>query len=155
MPFNPLKSNQILVHGVSGDMSPVRFLTANVLVLGLGWQAGLSSADSPLASASPAPRQSDAASLRAPAQTISIEPIDNAHVRLRLEGREKWIVDSAGFTLVPTLDGPPGGSVRVIAKPGNNTVFALGASQRAEAFELAISPISGVVHFEMNHSRRK
>jgi hypothetical protein len=79
--------------------------------------------------------QPRAASLFAPAQTIRIQPVDSTHVRLRLEGRENWIVDSAGFSIVPDVD-----FVRVVATPGRNAVTAAGRSRVAQTFELSIAP---------------
>jgi hypothetical protein len=83
----------------------------------------------------------------APPQIIRIEPVDAAHVRLHLEGRENWDIESAAFTLVPTLEGPPGGAIRVVAAQGDNKVSVPGAATRAQTFELSVSP-SGLLHFK-------
>ena len=78
--------------------------------------------------------------------TIRIEPVDAAHVRLHLAGRENWIVDSTGFSLVPDVD-----FVRVVAAPGRNAVAAAGAARMAETFELSITP-SGSLRFQSTNS---
>jgi hypothetical protein len=82
-------------------------------------------------------------------QTIRIEPVDTTHVRLRLVGRDNWIVESARFSLVPDVD-----FVRVVAAPGRHAVTAHGASRIAETFELSIAP-SGSLRFQSVNSPRR
>jgi hypothetical protein len=74
-----------------------------------------------------------------PSQTIVIEPIDSTHVRLRLEGRENWTVDSGAFTIQPGTD-----SVIVIAQE----VSKVNANSVAGTFALKIGP-SDRLGFEM------
>ena len=125
-------------------MKGTHLVLAVVVALALGWQVGVGSAS----------RQKTQASLSAPSQVIRIEPVDAGRVRLHLEGRERWDIESAAFTLLPTFDGPPGGAIRIVAAQGTNRVTVLGASQVAETFELWISP-SGTLHFESGSSSRK
>ena len=77
-------------------------------------------------------------------QTIVIEPIDGTQVRLRLEGRENWIVESGSFTIQTDSD-----SVNLVAQRGNNRIN----SQRvAETFELQIAP-AGNLGFAITNSK--
>ena len=125
-------------------MKPTHLILAIAVAVALGRQAGVSSAS----------RQNTQTPLSAPAQIIRIVPVDAAHVRLHLEGRENWDIESATFTLLPTFDGPPGGAIRIVAAQGNNRVSVPGASRVAETFELWIPP-SGALHFESGSSSRK
>lgn len=120
-------------------MKRTRCVVASVLVIGLGWQ-------SKAAFVSAAAPQSDPASLFGPAQTIRIQPVDSTHVRLRLEGRENWIVDSAGFS-VPRSPSPD--FVPVVAAPGRKTITTYGVSTAHEHFELSIGR-SGSLGFRLS-----
>jgi len=79
-------------------------------------------------------------------QTIVIEPIDETHVRLRLEGRENWIVETAGFTIQTDSD-----SVNLVAQRGNNRISTRNVSI-AETFELSIAP-AGNLGFQITNSK--
>jgi hypothetical protein len=79
-------------------------------------------------------------------QTIVIEPIDATHVRLRLEGRETWIVESPAFTIQTNAD-----SVKLLAQRGNNRV-TLPVTKReslVETWELEIAPPTGRIGFSV------
>jgi hypothetical protein len=80
-----------------------------------------------------------------PPQTIIIEPIDATHVRLRLQGRENWTVESGAFTIQPTSD-----SVSLIAHQGGNRVN----DRTVETFTLTIGP-AGRLGFEMSDARQQ
>ena len=114
-------------------------VVASVLVIGLGWQPGA-------AFVSAATPQNDTASLAGPTQTIRIQPVDSTHVRLRLEGHEHWIVDSAGFSF-PRSPSPD--FVPVVATPGRNTITTPGVSAAHEHFELSIGR-SGSLAFRLS-----
>jgi hypothetical protein len=121
-------------------MKRTHSVVASVLVIGLGsWQ-------SRAAFVGAATQQRDPASLFGPAQTIRIQPLDSTHVRLRLEGRENWIVDSAGFS-VPRSPSPD--FVSVVAAPGRNTITTDGVSATQERFELSIGR-SGSLGFHLS-----
>jgi len=125
-------------------MKTARYVIALFLAIGIGWFCGLNSTG--LRAVSLATQRGPASRLASP-QTIRMEPVDATHIRLRLEGRENWIVESAGFSLLPTFDGPTGGSVRIVATAGKNRVTVPGATNVNESFELWIAP-SGSLHFE-------
>ena len=78
-------------------------------------------------------------------QTIVIEPIDQTHVRLRLEVRDNWIVESAGFTIQTDSD-----SVNLVAQQGNNRISTRNVSI-AETFELQTAP-AGNLGFRITNS---
>src|SRR3954466_15621071 len=80
-----------------------------------------------------------------PSKTIVIEPIDATHVRLRLQGRENWTVESGAFTIQPTSD-----SVSLIAHQGGNRVN----DRTVETFTLTIGP-AGRLGFEMSDARQQ
>jgi hypothetical protein len=82
-------------------------------------------------------------------QTVRIEPVSAIHVRLHVVGRENWIVDSAGFSLVPDVD-----FLRIVASPGRNAVTAIGVLRIVETFELSITP-SGWLQVQSANSQRK
>jgi hypothetical protein len=69
-----------------------------------------------------------------PTQTIRFQPIDRTHVRLRLEGRENMIVDSAEFNVVPDVD-----VVRMMAAPGPNAITAAGSTKVSNTFALSVT----------------
>ena len=83
----------------------------------------------------------------APPQTIRIEPVDATHVRLRLEGKEAWIVESAAFSIVP--DGT--GRVRLQGSRGTNTIRTNKPSL-AENFELMIER-TGTLGFQISNAK--
>ena len=125
---------------------------ATILVVGLSWHGGVTSArqDNPALPGGPAisvPTGQDV-QVSDSMQTIRIEPVDATHVRLRLEGRGTWIVDSAGFRLLPNNEG-----LRVIAAPGTSTISTGGPLHEAESFELSISA-SGVQSVRILGQRR-
>ena len=123
-------------------MKTSSYVVAIVSAIALGWFAGVLSAE-PTANvvSSPVTLQGSPAPLSM--QTIRLEPVDATHVRLRLEGRENWVVDSAGFSLVYNLD-----FLRVVAASGKNAVTVPGSSTTAETFELRILR-SGSLGFSM------
>jgi hypothetical protein len=85
------------------------------------------------------------ASAPGPSQTIVIEPIDATHVRLRLQGRENWTVESGAFTIQPVAD-----SVNVIAQQGSNKVNDRSV---AETFALKIG-LSSSLGFEISNAKQ-
>jgi hypothetical protein len=102
---------------------------------------------------SPARAQSGSqAPLSAPRETIRIEPLDATHVRLRRSDSD-WVLDSAGITISPTWDGPPGGSVRLLAMPPGR-VTAPGLTFVVQEYELMITP-SGIVGTSFGGDQRK
>ena len=82
-------------------------------------------------------------------QTIRIEPVDTAHLRLHLVGRDNLSVDSAEFSVLPDVD-----FVRVVAAPGRNAITTAGSSRVAQTFELSVTP-SGSVRIQSADSRRR
>ena len=77
-------------------------------------------------------------------QTIVIEPIDETHVRLRLEGRENWTIESGSFTIQTDSD-----SVNLVAQRGNNRI---NTRSIAETFVLQIAP-AGNLGFAITNSK--
>ena len=123
-------------------MKTSSYVVAIVSAIALGWFAGVLSAE-PSANVVRSPVSLQASPAPVSMQTIRLEPVDATHVRLRLEGRENWVVDSAGFSLVSNLD-----FLRVVAASGKNAVTVPGSSTTAETFELRILR-SGSLGFSM------
>jgi hypothetical protein len=131
-------------------MKTVHFVSVVALATALGWSAGVTFA-APKASALALWQDKQAPAL-APRETIRIEPLDATRVRLRRSGREDWVLDSAGFTISPTWDGPPGGSVRLLAIPPGR-VTAPGANFVVQEFEVMMTP-SGIVSWGFGGDQR-
>jgi hypothetical protein len=121
-------------------MKTVHFVGVVVLTAALGWSAGVTFAESE--TSAPAPLQGNQVPVLAPRETIRIEPLDATRVRLRRSDSD-WVLDSAGFTISPTFDGPPGGSVRLLAIPPGR-VTAPGLTFVVHEYELLMTP-SGIV----------
>jgi hypothetical protein len=121
-------------------MKTVHFVGVVVLTAALGWSAGVTFAE-PGTSAL-APSQDKQGPILAPHETIRIEPLDATRVRLRRSGSD-WVLESAGFTITPTFDGAPGGSVRLLAIPPGR-VTAPSLTFVVQEYELLITP-SGIV----------
>jgi hypothetical protein len=83
-----------------------------------------------------------------PAQSIRFQPVDSTHVRLRLEGRENLVVDSAEFSVVPGVD-----VVRVVAARGLNAITAGGSTKVSKTFALSVTP-SGVIRIASANASR-
>jgi len=73
-----------------------------------------------------------------PAQTIRFQPVDATHVRLRLDGREKWIVESMGFSFTRSQSPDV---VVVVAMPGQSTVKTPDTSTTTLDFALSIGRV--------------
>jgi hypothetical protein len=80
-------------------------------------------------------------------QQIRIEPVDGNKVRLRISGREDWIVEALTFNVIPG-----NGITRVRADRA--TVRTAGRTAVADAFEMTISP-SGSLGFDIANAKRR
>ena len=104
-------------------MKTALLLTAALLVAG-GWQLRASTAQP----------SSDPTQIR-------IEPVDSGRVRLRVSGREDWIVEALTFNVIPG-----NGITRVRADRA--TIRTAGKARVAEVFEMTISA-SGSLGFDI------
>src|SRR5262245_32088449 len=89
-----------------------------------------------------------ASATQAPAsesQQIRIEPVDNTRVRLRLSGREDWIVEAIAFNVIPG-----NGITRVRANRA--TIRTAGLTRVADIFEMTISA-SGSLGFDIANAK--
>ena len=92
----------------------------------------------PTASAQPASADSS---------QIRIEPVDGSRVRLRVSGREDWIVEALTFTVIPG-----NGITRVRADRA--TIRTAGRTRVADAFEMTISA-TGSLGFDISNAKRR
>ena len=78
---------------------------------------------------------------------IRIEPVDNTRVRLRVSGREDWIVEAMTFQVIPG-----NGITRVRANRA--TIRTAGLTRVADVFEMTISA-SGSLGFDIANAKRR
>jgi hypothetical protein len=134
-------------------MKTRRYLVVLFLAITFGWQARVIPAEN-TASDGMSPVAGDQATTTAQGgqayvrqQTIRVEPVDSRHVRLRIEGRDNWVVESAGFELLPGAE-----ALRVVADRGANTINPADPSV-AETFELSIKPNGGLA-FQITNAKK-
>ncbi len=78
---------------------------------------------------------------------IRIEPVDGSRVRLRVTGREDWVVEALTFNVIPG-----NGITRVRADRA--TIRTAGRTRVADVFEMTISP-SGSLGFDISNAKRR
>ena len=78
-------------------------------------------------------------------QQIRIEPVDSSKVRLRVTGKEDWMVEALTFNVIPG-----NGITRVRADRA--TIRTAGRTSVADAFEMTISA-SGSLGFDIANAR--
>ena len=93
------------------------------------------------------PRPSPAQPTSSETHQIRIEPVDGNKVRLRVSGREDWIVEALTFNVIPG-----NGITRVRADRA--TIRTAGRTAVADAFEMTISP-SGSLGFDITNAKRR
>jgi hypothetical protein len=76
---------------------------------------------------------------------IRIEPVDNGRVRLRVSGRDDWIVETSTFNVIP------GNSITRV-RADRATVRTAGRTRVADAFELTISA-TGSLGFDISNAK--
>lgn len=81
------------------------------------------------------------------AQQIRIEPVDSNKVRLRVTGKEDWVVEALAFSVIPG-----NGITRVRADRA--TVRTAGRTSVADAFEMTIAA-SGSLGFDIANAKRR
>jgi hypothetical protein len=111
-------------------MKIAALLGASLLLAG-GWQGRGSTAQPPASET----------------QQIRIEPVDNNKVRLRVTGREDWVVEALTFNVIPG-----NGITRVRADRA--TIRTAGRTSVADAFEMTIAP-SGSLGFDIANAKRR
>ena len=111
-------------------MKIAALLGASLLLAG-GWQVRGSTAQPPASET----------------QQIRIEPVDNNKVRLRVTGKEDWVVEALTFNVIPG-----NGITRVRADRA--TIRTAGRTSVADAFEMTIAP-SGSLGFDIANAKRR
>ena len=82
-------------------------------------------------------------------QLIRIDAVDAARLRLTLQGKENWVVETGSLELRAN-----GASVDVIAERGQNVVQLPDSSNVAETFQVSIR-IDGGLSFHITNMKRQ
>lgn len=109
-----------------------KLLFASALIS--GWQLYVSAPQQPAASTQAS-------------QTIRIEPVDATHIRIRMEGKEQWVIEAAAFDVTPN-NGALHFAARDDVRHGRDLV-----THAARSFTLTVAP-TGVMGFHVTSSSR-